>query len=222
MTTYNVWVGGSNSWGRSYTGEVGYITLTPAQAERWLKEDEDGDIDFEAMAERLHRSWDEEQDGEDDFPTRDEVENGCLGSGAYTDQTFGVSKVLEDGEEEIIWSGDYGDLAHVDDQDDEDICPRKLVRCEEPYCRWEGDNVIYEPGVAYHHVFKGGWGAEIELPDEEEFDVRKLQFDILEVDGLAEIVTHFSYNGEDYYDDNCTDGKSFDWYAVIDGEYTSL
>ena len=222
MAKYNVWVGGENSWNRSYTGEFGFYSLSPEQAERWFKEDEDTDIDFEAMAERLHRDWDTEADGEDDFPSRDEVENGCLGSGAYTDQTFGVSKVLENGEEEILWSGELKDLCYTTDQDEEDICPRKEVRCEDPSCDWDGEEVTYVSGVAYHYVYKGGWGGEIELPDDEEFDVRKLQFDILEVEGLGEIVNGFSYNGEDYYDDSCTDGKSCEWYAVHEGEWYSL
>lgn len=222
MTKYNVWVGGENSWNRSYTGELGFYSLSPEQAARWLPQNDDEDIDTDPMSERLHRDDDDVFDGDDDFPHRYEVENGCLGSGAYTDQTFGVAKVLEDGEEEIIWSGDFKDLCHACDDDEEEVCPRKEVRCEEPWKTWEDDDVIFEPGVAYHYVFKGGWGSEIELPDDEEFDVRKLKFDILEVEGLGEIVTGFSYDGEDYYDDNCTDGKSCEWYIVAEGEYYSL
>ena len=223
MTTYKVWVGGENSWNRSYTGEVGWCPLTAEQAERWLEPNEDGEYDMEAMSNRLHRDWGEEQDGEDDFPTRDEIEDGCLGCGAYTDQTFGVSKVLEDGEEEIVWRGELSDLFHTCDCDDEDIAPRKEVRIEEPDVRWVDDETtVYDPGIYYHHVFKGGWGSEIELPDDEEFDVRKLQFNIIEVEGLTEIVTNFSYKGEDYFDDNCTDGKSCDWYLCVDGEHYSL
>ena len=147
---------------------------------------------------------------------------GCLGFGAYEDQTYGVAKVLEDGEEEIIWSGERREMCHVEDEDEEEICPRYDVKCEEPEYKWEGDDAIPITGVAYHHSFKGGWGAEIELPDDEEFDVRKLKFQLLDVDGLAEIVTSFSYNGEDYFDDNGSDGKGCDWYLVHDGEYISI
>jgi hypothetical protein len=221
MVKYNVWVGGEHSWNRSYLGEVGYYPLTEAQTNRWIPEDLD-DLDTDEMSERLHRDWGTESDGEDDFPTRDEIENGCLGYGAYTDQTFGVSKVLEDGEEEIIWSGDYNELAIPEDTDDEEICPRRNIRYEEPGCKFVDDDTVWECGVAYHHGFKGGWGAEIELPDGEEFDVRKLTFDVIEVDGLADIVTGFSYNGEDYFDDNSSDGKSCDWYLVVEGDYRSL
>ena len=223
MATYNVWVGGENSWNRSYMGEVGYYPLTPEQAERWIPDAVD-DIDTEAMSERLHRDWSEESDGEDDFPSRDEIENGCLGYGAYTDQIFGVSKVLEDGEEEILWVGDTGTMCHVDDVDEEDDenCPRYSMTCEEPGCRWDGETLILEPGVAYHHTFKGGWGSSIELPDDEEFDLKQLTFSILEAEGLAEIVTGFSYKGEDYFDDNSSDGKSCDWYLIAEGEYYSI
>jgi hypothetical protein len=221
MTKYNVWVGGEHSWNRSYLGEIGYYPLTPEQTDRWVPEDLD-DLDTDAIAERLHRDDDDVKDGEDDFPHRYEVEDGCLGFGAYTDQTFGVSKVLENNEEEAIWTGSYSDLRNVEDSDEEEVCPRYILRCEEPGCKFIDDETVWECGVAYHHTFKGGWGAEIELPDDEEFDVRKLQFDILDVDELGEIVTSFSYNGEDYFDDNGSDGKSCEWYLVVEGEYFGI
>lgn len=220
MTKYNVWVGGEHSWNRSYLGEVGYYPLTPEQTDRWIPEDLD-DLDTDEMSERLHRD-DESPDSESDFPHRYEVEDGCLGYGAYTDQTFGVSKELPDGEEEILWSGSLSELCHVDDEDEEEMCPRYTSICEEPGCKFVDDETIWECGVAYHHCFKGGWGAIVELPDDEEFDVRKLKFNILEVEGLAEIVTNFSYDCEDYFDDNCSDGKSCEWYLVVEGDYRAI
>jgi hypothetical protein len=215
MTLYNVWVGGESSWNRSYMGELGWYAFSAEQISRWIPEDEDPEL--EQISEKVHRDWDEESDGEDDIPTRDEIENGCLGFGAYTDQTFGVSKLLEEGEEEIIWSGSMGELVYDEDRDEEDTSPSYTIENVEP-----GSTERGEVGIAYHHTFKGGWGVEIELPDEEEFDVRKLQFSILELEGLGEIVTGVSYDGEDYYDDNCSDGKSCDWYLFNDGEYHSL
>lgn len=222
MTKYNVWVGGEHSWNRSYLGEVGYYPLTQEQTERWIPEDRD-EIDVDEISERLHRDyWGEEETDDTDFPTRDEIENGCLGYGAYTDQTFGVSKELPDGEEEILWSGSLSELCHVDDEDEEEICPRFNSTCEEPGYKFINDEAVWECGVAYHHCFKGGWGAVIELPDDQEFDLRKLRFNVIEVEGLAEIVTNFSYEGEDYFDDNGSDGKSCEWYLVVDGDYRAI
>lgn len=218
MTTYNVWVGGANSWNRSYSGEVGFYPLTEEQVKRWVGED----IDTDAMAERLHRDWDSEKDGEDDFPSRDEVENGCCGFGAYTDQIFGVAKVV-DNEEEIIWSGTLDEMRNVEDED-EDEEPRACfsTRCEPPGWSFENDQITYTTGIGYSYVYKGGWGSTVELPDDEEFDVRKLEFDILEVDGLGEIVTGFRYGDEEYYDDSDSDGKSCDWYLIHEGDFYSI
>lgn len=221
MAKYNVWVGGEHSWNRSYLAELGYYPLTEEQTERWIPEDLDN-LDTDAIAERLHRDDDDIKNGENDFPHRYEVEDGCLGFGAYTDQTFGVAKVLEDGEEEILWSGEFCELAFVEETNEDEICPRRSVRYEEPGANFVDDDTIWECGVAYHHSYKGGWGAEVELPDDQEFDVRKLTFDVLQVEGLGDIVTSFSYDGEDYFDDNCSDGKSCDWYLVVEGEYHTL
>lgn len=219
MAKYNVWVGGEHSWNRSYLGEIGFLPLTEAQFQRWVEND---DPSIDAMSERLHRDDDDVVDGEDDFPHRYEVEDYCLGFGAYTDQTFGVSKELPDGEEEILWSGSMSELCNVDDEDEEDTSPRYILRSEEPEYKQEGEDYVFQPGIAYHHCFKGGWGSTIELPDDEEFDVRKLCFSITEADGLAEIVTSFSYNGEDYFDDNGSDGKSCEWWLVTDNGWHSL
>jgi hypothetical protein len=211
MATYNVWVGGEHSWNRSYLAEIGYYPLSKEQIERWIT---DG-LDLEVLSERMHRD-DDEPDGEDDFPHRYEVENGCLGYGAFTDQTFGVAKETED-EEELIWSGSYQDLIYHDDIDSEEIAPRRHVTYEEPGCK-EGEEV----GVGYCQTYKGGWVIPVELPDGEEFDITKLTFCVTDVDGLGEIVTSIGYNGEDYFEDGGSDGKGCDWYLVQDGNYYSI
>jgi len=219
MTKYNVWVGGESSWHRSYGGEVGFLALTPEQIERWIPEDID-DIDTEAIHDRI-TDWDASDDPSD-LPSRDEIENGCLGYGAFTDQTFGVAKVLENGEEEIIWSGSVGDLIHLEDSEGDDTeTARVKWNCEDPTVSFseETNEFTPVPGIGYMYTHKGGWGSEIELPDEEEFDVRKLCFDVTEIEGLSEVVTGFSYDGEDYYDDSDTDGKGCDWWLNIEGGY---
>ena len=221
MAKYNVWVGGENSWNRSYGGEAGFCPLTEAQTERWITEDVD-DIDTEAISERV-TEWNYDNEDPSNFPCRDEIENGCLGYGAFTDQTFGVSKILEGGEEEIIWSGAVQELIDVEDVDEEEdtVAPRRKWTCEDPTMAFseETNEFTPVPGVGYIYTHKGGWGTEVELPDDEEFDVRKLCFDITEIEGLTELVTGFSYNGEDYYDDSDTDGKSCDWYLNVEGGY---
>lgn len=202
MTTYNVWVGGEGPFYRSYLAELGYYPLNEAQVKRWVTDE----MDTDAMSERLHRD-DEEPDGEDDFPHRYEIEDGCLGFGAYTDQTFGVAKVV-DGEDEVIWSGSFEDLGSGNNPG--------LQTFREDISKPD------EVGVAYCYTFKGGWNVEIELPDDEEFDVKKLVFCVTSVEELGDIVTSISYNSEDYYEDGSSDGKGCDWYLVKDGEFEMI
>ena len=129
MAKYNVWVGGEHSWNRSYLAEIGWCPLSPEQVARWCPNEES--IDVDSITERLHRD-DEEPDGPDDFPHRYEIEDGCLGFGAYTDQTFGVARELPDGEEEIIWSGSLGDLIYgepEEEDEEEPPCPSYTADC---------------------------------------------------------------------------------------------
>jgi hypothetical protein len=216
MTTYTVWVGGENSWNRSYGAEVGFLPLTQAQIDQWIPEDID-DIETEVISERVC-NWDYSEDPLD-FPSRDEIENGCMGYGAYTDQTFGVARETDDGEEEIIWKGAVQELNNVDDLDEELVAPAVKWTCEDPSMEFSEDEYKPVPGVGYLNTHKGGWGASFDLPDDEEFDVRKLCFDVLEVEGLCEIVTGFSYNEVDYYDDSDTDGKGCDIFLNVEGGY---
>ena len=217
MTTYKVWVGGETSWNRSYGGEVGFYALTQAQIDQWIPDDIEN-IEVEVISERV-TEWDYSEDPAD-FPNRDEIENGCLGYGAFTDQTFGVAKVLDSGEEEVIWSGGPGDLIHLEDAEDDDTeAARVRWNCEDPSVKYVDGEFVSVPGVGYIYTHKGGWGAEVELPDDEEFDVKKLCFDVTEVEGLTEVVTGFSYNGEDYQDDSDSDGKSCDIWLNVEGGY---
>ena len=210
MTKYNVWVGGAHPWNRSYLAEIGYYPLSKEQIARWITDD----LDLETLSDRLHRD-DEEPDGPDDFPHRYEVEDGCLGYGAYTDQTFGVAKEVEGGEEEIIWSSSYEELANP--EDGENTVPLCRVNRDEVGTK-EGEEI----GVAYCHTYKGGWNVIVELPDDEPFDISKLTFCVTEAEGLGEIVTGIEYKGEDYFEDGCSDGKGCDWYLVQDGDFEMI
>ena len=203
MAKYNVWVGGEHSWNRSYLAELGFYPLSEEQVARWITDD----IDTDAMAERLHRDNEDEVDGDGDFPHRYEIENGCLGFGAYTDQTFGVAKIVGN-DEELIWSGSYEDL-------ETDANPRVKVYQEEIVEK-------NEPGVAYCYTFKGGWSIEIALPDEEEFDLSKLVFCVTSVEELGDIVTSIAYDDEDYFEDGSSDGKGCEWYLVNNGEFEMI
>jgi hypothetical protein len=210
MATYNVWVGGEHSWNRSYLAEIGYYPLSEEQVTRWITDD----LDLETLSERLHRD-DEEPDGDDDFPHRYEVENGCLGYGAFTDQTFGVAKEVEGEEDEIIWSGSYEELASLGAL--ENKVPMRSINIDEIGTK-EGEKI----GVGYCYTFKGGWTIPVELPDDEPFDIRKLVFCVTEADGLGEIVTSIIYNGEDYFEDGSSDGKGCEWYLVQDGDFDMI
>jgi len=191
-------------------GEQGAYKLTETQIRRWLPgylEDAGYDPDTEEMWGNMDRGWDEESK-EDDLPTYSDITDGCLGWGAYNDQTYGV----EDGEGEVIWSCELEDMATV--HDEESKGPKISSRIDEDHM--EGVWIVY------NFSEKGGWSTEIEIPDDEEFDFSELVFHELEVDGLNPIITSISYKGEDYTIDADSDGKGNDYYLVVDGEFYTL
>lgn len=215
MVKYQVWVGGSNPWSRSYTAEYGGARLTEEQIARWLPDygkvpAEDLEVDKEAWMARLS-SFDYAED-QGDLPSWSELTDCCMGCGAFTDQTFGVA--TED--DEILWTWDYGDIERDEDvaDDDEYSGPVHMFIDDEDHL--EGVWVLY------NSYSKGGWGASVELPDGEEFDPSKLMFEIKNVEGFSEICTGFSYDGEDYYDESDSDGKGIDYYLVVDGHFKQL
>lgn len=215
MAKYQIWIGGESPWNRSYTGEYGGVRLTDEQIARWLPgygevPPEDLEVDCDAWNERIQSM--ETGDGPSDLPNYDEVTGGCLGYGAYTDQTFGVATV----DDEVLHSWDYDEIELDDDVkgDPEYSGPIHSFLDDEDHL--EGVWILY------NSYSKGGWGATIELPDGEEFDPSKLKFEIKNVEGFPEICTGFSYGGEEYFDDSCTDGKGIDYYLVVDGCFKRL
>ena len=155
----------------------------------------------------MSRDWGQESE-EDDLPTYCDITDGCLGWGAYNDQTFGV----EDGDGEVIWACELDKLRM--DHDEESKEPRLTSRTDEDHM--EGVWIVY------NFSEKGGGGTEIEIPDDEEFDFSELVFHELKVDGLKSIITSISYKGEDYTIDADSVGKGYDYYLVVDGEFYTL
>jgi hypothetical protein len=213
MAKYEVWIGGENPWSRSYTGEYGAIKLTDAQIARWLPDygkvdSEYVEFDGEAWAEAI-TSFDDTDDPTD-LPNYNEITDGCIGYGAYTDQTVGVAG--ED--DEIIYSADFSDLWR-----DEDVEPD---HADSVFSWTDNEDHLEGVWIVYNAYNKGGWGTTIELPDDEEFDPSLLKFDVLNVEGFTEICTGFSYNGESYFDDSDTDGKGIDYHLVVDGVFHTI
>lgn len=215
LAKYQIWVGGESPWSRSYTGEYGGAKLTDAQIARWLPDygdvhPEEHEIDTEAWMEQIS-TFDDPTDPSD-LPGYNDVTDGCFCYGAYTDQTFGVA--TED--DEVLYSWDYGEIERDEDVAGDDEYDGPIHTFIDDETHLEGVWIVY------NSYSKGGWGTTIELPDDEEFDPRKLRFEIMNIEGFQDVVTGFSYDGVDYHDESDSDGKGIDYFAIVDGFFHRL
>ena len=209
MTEYTIWVGGEHPWSRSYLGEIGAQELTQEQIDKYFTFDEDGEIDFDSdVISEQTDAWGE---GEADLPTWDTITDGCIGWGAYTDQTVGVCK--SEDEENPIFTSDVESLCYYTaeeiEENDEDVQESESALVE--YV----DELDCPSGVwiLYNSVEKGGYQGTFELPDDEEFDPKKLVIEVRQIAETFSIVTGARYNGEDIQMEGDTDGKGIDWYV---------
>jgi hypothetical protein len=209
MTEYTIWVGGDHPWSRSYLGEIGAVELTEEQIKKYFTFNDEGEIDFDQdlVSEKTDMWGDEESD----LPTWDTITDGCLGWGAYTDQTVGVCKTEDD--DTPIFTADVESLTYyniveiLEDVPKENGEDTAIVEYEE--------ELDYPSGVwiLYHSIEKGGYTGTFELPDDEEFDPKKL---VIQVRQIAEhfcIVTGARYKGEEIEMSGDSDGKGIDWYV---------
>lgn len=215
MTEYTIWVGGERSWQRTYLGEIGAVELTEEQVKKYFTFTEDGiEFDEELLSEKTDM-WSSE---DTDLPTWDTITDGCMGWGAYTDQYVGVCKTDADDDDEPLLLTEVENLAYytaeeiaenapVDDEQDSSIC--EYV-----------DELCYPSGVwmLYHSIEKGSYEGTFELPDDEEFDPKKLVIKVRQIAEAFTIVTGARYNGEDIDMSGDTDGKGIDWY-ICHGEH---
>ena len=218
MTEYTIWVGGERSWQRSYLGEIGAVELTSEQVEKFFTFDEDGEIQFDAevISEHVH-SWGKE---DPELPTWDTITDGCLGWGAYTDQYVGVCR--SDDDENPILLTDVESLGYYTASEIEDGMP---VEDEQESAVCEYVNELNNPDgvwMLYHSIEKGGYEGTFELPDDEEFDPKKLVIEVRDIADNFNIVTGARYNGEDIEMTGDTDGKGIDWYIYHNGELSSF
>jgi hypothetical protein len=209
MTEYTIWIGGESPWSRTYLGEIGAQELTQEQIDKYFTFDEEGEIDFdhEVLSEKTD-AWGE---GERDLPTWDTITDGCMGWGAYTDQTVGVCKTDDD--ENPIFVADVESLSYYSAEEiadnEEEIVERTtaIVEHEEelgcPSGVW----------ILYHSIEKGGYQGTFELPDDVEFDPTKLVLEVREIAETFSIVVGARYNGEDIDMSGDSDGKGIDWYV---------
>jgi hypothetical protein len=66
--------------------------------------------------------------------------------------------------------------------------------------------------MLYHSVEKGSYQGTFSLPDDEEFDPKKLVVEIQQIADAFTIVTGARYNGENIEMSGDSDGKGIDWY----------
>ena len=210
MTEYTIWVGGDHPWNRSYLGEIGAVELTKEQVDKYFTFDDEGCIEFDKdlVAEKTD-CWDSE---ETDLPTWDTITDGCLGWGAYTDQTVGVCKTGE--EDKPIFKTDVESLGYYSAEEIQKGMPAE-DEYEGTICEYE-EELGYPPGVwmLYNSYEKGGYAGTFELPDDVEFDPSKLVVHTRTIAESFSIVVGASYNGEDIEMTGDSDGKGIDWYIL--------
>lgn len=189
MTEYTIWVGGEHPWNRTYLGEIGAVELSKEQIEKYFTFDEDDEIDFDQdlVAEKVD-CWDE---NETDLPTWNTITDGCLGWGAYTDQSVGVCKTGDEDNTLLLKDVDLVPL----DEEEELSCPEGV---------W----------MLYNSCEKGGYTGTFQLPDDEEFDEQHLRLQVRYINDGFSIVVGATYKGEDIYMEGDSDGKGIDWYIA--------
>ena len=218
MTEYTIWVGGEHPWSRSYLGEIGAQELTKEQIEKYFTFTEDDEIEFDhdLVAEKTD-AWSDE---ESDLPTWDTITDGCMGWGAYTDQTVGVCKTEDD--ENPVFTADVEHLTYYTSQEIADGTPKEdeqdtaIVQYEE--------ELDYPTGVwiLYNSYEKGAYQGTFELPDDEEFDPTKLVIEVRTIADNFNIVTGATYNGEEIEMSGDSDGKGIDWYVYYKDQLISF
>lgn len=214
MTEYTIWVGGEHPWSRSYLGEIGAVELTEEQIKKYFTFNEEGEIDFDR--DLLSEKTDAWGDQETDLPTWDTITDGCMGWGAYTDQYIGVCKSEDD--DTPVFLADVESLTYYTNDEILDKAPEEneedtaIVKYEE--------ELDYPSGVwiLYHSIEKGSYQGTFELPDDEEFDPKKLVIDVRQIAETFNIVTGATYNGEDIEMSGDSDGKGIDWYVCYRDE----
>ena len=174
--TYTIWIGGNNPWGRCYLAELQTTPLTSELAE----------LDNDTLADKVI-DWDD--------PLKQELEDGCVGWGAYTDQMLGVA-ITGDEENTIC-------LLDIEEMMDEE----KVNYTHHLPSNQKGKHLV---GCLTE---KGGYGGELTLPADEPFDPSKLKVDVVSVADEMFIVNGATYGDIDIYMEGDTDGKGSDYYV---------
>ncbi len=218
MVKYNIWIScGENSSCRTYFNELGAVQLTQEQVEKYFTFDDVIQFDSDLLAEKTD-VWGEEID----FPTWDTITDGCIGWGPDTDdQNIGVC-LADDEEETQIWMSPINQLTWYSKEEIEGGVPQEdkvdtavgriFYEMNEPEGVW----------ILYNSYERGSYIGEFELPDDVEFDPKKLVVNVTEVADSWTIVTGIEYDGEDIYCDGDTIGKGIDWYVYYRGQLESF
>ncbi len=160
--------------------------------------------------ERINSSA--ERDDPADLPGVSELEAGCFGYGAYTDQNFGVTT----DEGEVCCSWEFSEIERDSDVEGDDEYSGPVHTFIDDETHLEGVWILY------HASSKGSWGATVELAAREEFDASKLRFEIKNIEGFSQICTGFSYDGIDHFTSGDTSSSSISYFLVVDGHFRQL
>lgn len=221
MAKYTVWIGcGDTPWGRTYFNELGAVQLTQEQVDKYFTFTEDDEIEFdsELIAEATDRDYD---DSKNDFPTWDTITDGCICWGpCVEDQNIGVH--LSEDDENQIWINPIETLPYYSVEDieegalEEDEVEGATARL---YCELDYPDGVW---ILYNSYERGGYTGEFEIPDDKEFDPKKLIVTISEVADNWNIVTGVEYDGECIDCEGDTTGKGIDWYVYYKGNLLSF
>ena len=210
MTEYTIWVGGEHPWNRSYLGEIGAVELNEEQIKKYFTFPGDDRIEFDHdLVYQKTDCWGEE---ETDLPTWDTITDGCMGWGAYVDQEVGVCKTGE--EDKPLFLADVESLGYYSAEDIEAGVPVEDGQ-DGAVCEYQTE-LVFPSGVwiLYNAYEKGGYSGVFELPDDEEFDPKKLVINVREIAESFSIVVGAEYDGCDIEMTGDSDGKGTDWYVV--------
>ena len=171
-TKYFVWVGGERFWHRSYLAETEILELP----------DEHMELSNHELYE-LYTDW--------DTGLREELENGCVGWGPYTDQLLGVCKADDDD----------NPLCLIDIED-ELLPDRAEYRNEQPA----------KKAIIAHHYEKGGWQGEFELPSDQVFDPDLITVSVVNAVDSFYIINGVKYDGMEIDCEGDSTSKGCDHY----------
>lgn len=218
MTDYTIWFGGENSWDTCYLAEIGAVKLTEEQISKYFTFNENGKIEFdkEVIVDKINES-----EETDDFPNWLTITDNSLYWGPYVDQNVGVC--ISNNDDNPIFTEMVDNLAHYSKNEILQNIPQEEDQQETAICELT-EELEYSEGVwiVYNCYEKGGYSGTFSIPDEEEFDSKKLVVEVVEIANNFNVVYGARYNNEDISMEGDSIGKGVDYYLYYQGELISI